>query len=104
MANRPPEYERVRKLLVTLPRKWPGNEGSQANPIEPIYLFLLLRFQRLNFHQTMSALLKEFLRICRQEKKWLLIPLLLLLLILGLGAFFLFASSSGVSWALYPSK
>jgi len=51
----------------------------------------------------MNAWLKDLLRLCWQEKKWLLIPCLLLLA-LGLGAIFLFASSSGISWALYPSK
>ena len=48
----------------------------------------------------MWALLKEFLRFSRQEKKWWLIPLILLLL--ALGAVILFTASSGVAWAIYP--
>jgi hypothetical protein len=48
----------------------------------------------------MWSLLKEFLRFARQEKKWWLIPLVVLLL--GLGAIILFAGSSGIAWALYP--
>jgi len=48
----------------------------------------------------MWALFKEFLRFCRQEKKWWLIPLILLLLVLG--AILLFTASSGIAWALYP--
>jgi hypothetical protein len=48
----------------------------------------------------MWSLLKEFLQLCRQEKKWWLIPLVVVLLVLGL--VLVFASSSGVAWALYP--
>ncbi len=51
----------------------------------------------------MKSLIKEFFQLCRQEKKWWLIPLAVLLL-LGVAAVFLFASGSGISWALYPSK
>ena len=48
----------------------------------------------------MWRLLKEFLIFARQEKKWWLVPLVVLLLILG--AILIFASSSGIAWALYP--
>ncbi len=48
----------------------------------------------------MWRLLKEFLQLCKQEKKWWLIPLIVVLL--GLGAILVFASSSGIAWALYP--
>jgi Family of unknown function (DUF5989) len=48
----------------------------------------------------MWALLKEFLRFARQEKKWWLVPLVILLV--GLGAILVFTSSSGIAWALYP--
>ena len=48
----------------------------------------------------MWSLLKEFLRFCKQEKKWWLAPLIVLLLALGL--ILVFASSSGIAWALYP--
>lgn len=48
----------------------------------------------------MWPLLKEFLRFCKQEKKWWLAPLIVLLL--ALGFFLVFASSSGIAWALYP--
>ena len=47
----------------------------------------------------MWSLLKEFLKFARQEKKWWLIPLIVLLL---LGAVLLFTASSGIAWALYP--
>ena len=48
----------------------------------------------------MWALFKEFLKFCKQEKKWWLIPLIVLLLVLG--AILLFTASSGIAWALYP--
>jgi hypothetical protein len=48
----------------------------------------------------MWRLFKEFLLFARQEKKWWLIPLITVLLILG--AILIFASSSGIAWALYP--
>ncbi len=48
----------------------------------------------------MWALLKEFFQFCRQEKKWWLIPLIVLLVVLGV--ILVFASSSGIAWALYP--
>lgn len=48
----------------------------------------------------MWTLLKEFLQFLRQEKKWWLVPLVVLLV--GLGAFLVFSSSSGIAWALYP--
>jgi hypothetical protein len=50
----------------------------------------------------MLSLLKEFLRFCRQEKKWVLIPLIILLLLLG--AILIFTGGSGISWALYPTR
>jgi hypothetical protein len=50
--------------------------------------------------QSMWRLLKEFLLFARQEKKWWLIPLVVVLLVLG--AILIFASSSGIAWALYP--
>ena len=49
---------------------------------------------------SMWALFKEFLRFCRQEKKWWLIPLIVLLLVLG--AILIFTATSGIAWALYP--
>ncbi len=49
---------------------------------------------------SMWALFKEFLKFCKQEKKWWLIPLIVLLLVLG--AILLFTASSGIAWALYP--
>lgn len=48
----------------------------------------------------MWALLKEFLAFARREKKWWLIPLVVLLL--GVGAVLIFTSSGGIVWALYP--
>jgi hypothetical protein len=50
-----------------------------------------------------KSLFKEFFQLCWQEKKWWLVPLVVLLL-LGLAALFILASNSGISWALYPSK
>ncbi|HEY9175174.1 MAG TPA: DUF5989 family protein [Verrucomicrobiae bacterium] len=43
---------------------------------------------------------KEFLQLCKQEKKWWLVPLIVVLL--ALGTILVFASSSGIAWALYP--
>jgi hypothetical protein len=48
----------------------------------------------------MLSLLKEFLRFCRREKKWWLIPLISLLVLLGI--ILIFTAGSGISWALYP--
>ncbi|HWF18956.1 MAG TPA: DUF5989 family protein, partial [Verrucomicrobiae bacterium] len=46
----------------------------------------------------MWSVLREFLRFCAQEKKWWLIPLVVIFLVLGL--VLIFASSTGISWAL----
>ena len=48
----------------------------------------------------MWPLVKEFFQFARQEKKWWLIPLVLILL--GLGAVLIFGSSSGIAWLIYP--
>jgi cell division protein FtsL len=48
----------------------------------------------------MWVLLKEFLQFSKQEKKWWLIPLIVVLLVLG--AILIFTASSGIAWALYP--
>lgn len=48
----------------------------------------------------MWTLFKEFIQFARQEKKWWLIPLIALLLLLGV--ILLFTASSGITWALYP--
>jgi len=50
----------------------------------------------------MTRFLKEFLRFAMREKKWWLIPLLLILVVVGLMLFL--SAGSGISWALYPSK
>jgi len=49
---------------------------------------------------SMWSLFKEFLKFARQEKKWWLIPLIIVLLTVG--AIVLFTISSGIAWALYP--
>jgi hypothetical protein len=49
------------------------------------------------------SFLKQLLVFLKQEKKWWLIPFAVLL-VLGVIAVLLLASSSGISWALYPSK
>jgi uncharacterized membrane protein len=48
----------------------------------------------------MRSIMKQFLELCRQEKKWLLIPLGVVLLLL-VAAVLLMASSSGIAWAIY---
>jgi Family of unknown function (DUF5989) len=48
----------------------------------------------------MWSLFKEFLSFCRREKKWWLIPLISLLVLLGI--ILIFTAGSGISWALYP--
>jgi len=48
----------------------------------------------------MWDLCKEFLQFLRQEKKWWLVPLVLILL--ALAALLVFGSSSGIAWAIYP--
>jgi threonine/homoserine/homoserine lactone efflux protein len=52
------------------------------------------------FKAFMWSLLKEFFKFSRQEKKWWLIPLIVLLVLLG--AIILFTANSGIAWALYP--
>ncbi|MGA2543970.1 MAG: DUF5989 family protein [Verrucomicrobiota bacterium] len=63
-------------------------------------LFFQLQSQSPRVGASMWPLLKEFLGFCKQEKKWWLIPLIVLLL--ALGAFLIFTASSGIAWALYP--
>lgn len=48
----------------------------------------------------MWSLLKEFLKFSRQEKKWWLIPLIVVLLVLGV--VLIFTASSGIGWMMYP--
>lgn len=48
----------------------------------------------------MWTLIKEFLQFLKQEKKWWLMPLIVLLLILG--ALVLFASGSVLAPFMYP--
>ena len=70
-----------------------------ANPTLPIWACQLnIAISRLQV--SMWRLFKEFLLFARQEKKWWLIPLIVLLLVLG--GILIFASSSGIAWALYP--
>ena len=49
---------------------------------------------------SMWSLVKEFFQFARQEKKWWLIPLVIILL--GLSAVLIFGSSSGIAWLIYP--
>jgi hypothetical protein len=51
---------------------------------------------------SMWSLIKEFFRFAGREKKWWLIPLIVALLLLGV--VLIFTNSSGLSWALYPSR
>jgi hypothetical protein len=48
----------------------------------------------------MWSLFKEFIKFAKQEKKWWLVPLIVVLLTVG--AIIVFTASSGVAWALYP--
>lgn len=48
----------------------------------------------------MWQLLKEYLSYLGQERKWWLIPLVIVLLLLG--AVLIFGSSTGLGWAIYP--
>jgi hypothetical protein len=48
----------------------------------------------------MWNLLKEFLQHLSREKKWWLIPLVMVLV--GLGALLVFGSATGLGWAIYP--
>lgn len=47
-----------------------------------------------------QSLLKEFLLFIKQEKKWWLLPFVVVLLLIG--AFLVFASSSPLAPFLYP--
>ncbi len=48
----------------------------------------------------MWHLLKEYLQYLGKEKKWWLIPLVIVLI--ALGALLVFGSASGLGWAIYP--
>ncbi len=56
--------------------------------------------RRHRFGPLMRSMMRQFLELCRQEKKWLLIPLGVVVLLL-LAAALLMASSSGIAWAIY---
>ena len=71
-----------------------------SRPLPTVPLPLPVETVRPTLCASMWSLLKEFLRFARQEKKWWLIPLVVLLL--ALGAILIFTSSSGIAWALYP--
>jgi hypothetical protein len=71
-----------------------------AAPKKLIYIFR--RKANPQLAHCMWSLFKEFLRFARREKKWWLIPLVVALLLLGV--ILIFTSSSGLSWALYPSR
>jgi hypothetical protein len=62
----------------------------------------LCRIEFSDFYQLMWSLLKEFFRFSKQEKKWWLIPLIVLVLLLGVVLFF--TAGSGIAWTLYPSR
>jgi hypothetical protein len=47
----------------------------------------------------MWALFKEFVAFSRKEKKWWLIPLIIVLL--ALGAILISTANSGIAWAIY---
>jgi predicted lysophospholipase L1 biosynthesis ABC-type transport system permease subunit len=66
---------------------------------EPAFAFAGAPRRALCF-PAMWALLKEFLQFLRQEKKWWLVPLVLILV--ALAALLVFGSSSGIAWAIYP--
>jgi hypothetical protein len=48
----------------------------------------------------MLNLLREFIQHLVQEKKWWLIPLVVVLV--AFGALLVFGGSSGLGWAIYP--
>ena len=52
------------------------------------------------FFAPMWEIFKEFLRFLRQEKKWWLMPIVFLLLLLGI--FLVFSASSPLAPFLYP--
>jgi len=104
-----------------LPRKSTKNTKEQkgtSSGLSTFALFVALGGNNSSFHRLpryfglpgccqfdiltalMWSLLKEFLGFCRQEKKWWLAPLVVFLIVLG--GILIFASSSGIAWALYP--
>jgi Family of unknown function (DUF5989) len=85
------------RLLFLSPFPSPSRSYHRL-PASPLPLALSGKILRVCL--AMWRLFKEFLLFARQEKKWWLIPLVVLLL--GLGAILIFASSSGIAWALYP--
>jgi hypothetical protein len=55
---------------------------------------------RYELRRCMWDIVKEFLQFLRQEKKWWLVPLVLVLLLLGI--FLVFSASSPLAPLLYP--
>lgn len=71
-----------------------------TKPAAETVSWLLEAAETGKLHSLMWSVLKEFLRFCTREKKWWLIPLVVVLLLLG--AILIFSASSGIAWALYP--
>jgi hypothetical protein len=64
-------------------------------------VLLDFRHPKVGNVEVVKTWLKDLITPWRREKKWLLISFLLLLLLV-LGAILFLATSSGISWALYP--
>ncbi len=77
----------------------PASRRDAGHPKPPAFAFAGAARRALCF-PAMWALLKEFLQFLRQEKKWWLVPLVLILV--ALAALLVFGSSSGIAWAIYP--
>ena len=73
-----------------------------APPIRKIVLVLICLCQSFarHYHGTVWQLFKQSLLFIRQEKKWWLIPLIFMLLLLG--ALILFSSTSVLAPFMYP--
>ncbi len=64
-----------------------------------IVLIVVLAFGAFMLTGSRRVLLKEFFSFCWQEKKWWLAPLLILLLVIGI--FVIFASSTAIAPLIY---
>lgn len=68
---------------------WDKLDSTEFRPVITIFAFMWTVF-------------REFFRFCAREKKWWLLPLLVLVIILAM--ILVFSGSSGVVWSLYPTS
>jgi len=87
----------VGQSVKSLPRRPVSHNDAKGAPLAALVCIAL---QNGYSGATMFQLAKEFMLFLRQEKKWWLIPLIVMLLILG--ALLIFGSSPILAPLMYP--